>query len=97
MKSRLITIKHDGFHGTHSVTLRVRGEPGEWYTLTDSQTRKLQYIACGMDDCRCGETLLRTCDIAGSDNLTGAPIYRLQVPDIEEDTLEVSGNYPQGN
>ena len=91
--TRIIKIEHDGYHGHHSATLRVCGEPGAWYTLTDRQAHKLRDIACGMDDCRCGETLLSACEICGSDNLSGMPIYRIQIPEVGED-IEVSGNYP---
>ena len=88
-----IKIKYHGFHGLTRAVVRLPGnpQPGELVRLSRSQVRRLARAACGMADCRCGESLLAACELRMRQDYT--QYYAIQVPPTG--TLEVWGNYPQ--
>jgi hypothetical protein len=86
-----ITIKHNGFHGRTSRTIRVAGKPGDTVELTPSQVRRLRGAACGCSACTCGESMLSACDPESRCGYD--PQYIIKIP--ASGVVEVDGNYPQ--
>jgi hypothetical protein len=87
-----ITINHNGFHGRTSRTIDVLGNRGERVELSRSQIKKLARAACGMDDCKCGESMMIACEIDEPWKPDGAVF--ITIPDSET-PIDVVGNYPQ--
>jgi hypothetical protein len=87
-----ITINHNGFHGCTICTLNLAGKPGERIELTCSQIKKLSRAACGMSDCKCGESLLAACEELGP--WEDAPREFIRIP-ASGNEINVRGNYPQ--
>jgi hypothetical protein len=86
-----LKIKHNGFHGLTSASIVVDGNPGDLVLLTQSQINKLKHKSCGMEDCRCGESLLAACEIP--EPWSVEPSVFIQIPDSGAE-IEVRGNYP---
>ncbi len=84
-----ITIRHNGFHGITTKTIRVWGKPGDTAILSPAQIKKLDRAACGMSDCRCGETMLK----ALSDWGFAQEPCKIEIPKGGE--IKIRGNYPQ--
>lgn len=91
MKTKL-TITHNGFHGYTTRSIVVDGNPGQRVELSQAQIKKLSRAACGMSDCKCGETMLKACEQPEPWN-PEAPVY-LTIPETGTE-IEVNGNYPQ--
>jgi hypothetical protein len=91
MKTKL-TIIHNGFHGYTSASILVEGNPGDRIPLSFSQIKKLKRKACGIGDCKCGESLLAACEIPEPWN-SESPVY-LHIPDTTTE-IQIRGNYPQ--
>jgi hypothetical protein len=91
MKTK-ISITHNGFHGYTTRSLTVIGNPGDRVELSPAQIKKLSRAACGMSDCRCGESMLAACEQPEPWN-PEAPVY-LTIPETGTE-IEVSGNYPR--
>lgn len=92
MKTKL-TITHNGFHGYTIESIVLPGNPGDKVELSRSQIKKLARAACGMSDCRCGESILNSDIFEDSKPWErNSPIF-ITIP-IESE-IEISGNYPQ--
>ena len=85
-----LTITHDGFHGETSCTILVCGQPGETVVLSAGQIKKLSRAACGMSDCRCGETMLKALSDYG---VSQEPCLFVIPEDGNE--IQLRGSYPQ--
>ena len=82
----MVRIEHNGFHGFSYATLRLPGKAGDVVTLSPSQARKLRTAACGMDDCKCGESMIGAC----LEDHPDKPL-RLKIP--ETGVIELVGRY----
>lgn len=91
MKTKL-TINYNGFHGYTSCSIVVDGNPGDRVQLSTSQVKKLKRKACGMSDCRCGESMLKACEQPEPWN-PESPVF-LSIPEAGTE-INVRGNYPQ--
>ncbi len=91
MKTKL-TITHNGFHGYISCSIIVSGNPGDRVELSPAQIKKLSRAACGMSDCRCGESMIAACYRPEPWNPEGRTF--LTIPETGTE-IEVSGNYHQ--
>lgn len=87
-----LTITHNGFHGYTSSTLVLNGKPGEQIQLSSSQVRKLKRAACGMSDCKCGESLLDACYVP--EPWKDSPAVFIDIPESGNE-IKIKGNYPQ--
>ena len=87
MKTKL-TINHNGFHGYTARSIIVSGNPGDRVELSPAQIKKLSRAACGMSDCRCGESLIPFQPEPWTDRAF------ITIPS-DGTEIEVSGNYPQ--
>lgn len=83
----ILTINHNGFHGTNSVAIRVDANRGKKYKLTDTQQAKLSRVVCGLASCSCGEGALNDPEDGGN--------MRIFVP-REGNEIDIRGQYPQG-
>lgn len=87
-----VTITHNGFHGLNARTINVEGQRGDVVELTESQVKRLKNVACGMSDCRCGESMLAACE--DEPRMSFAPRFFIRIPANGAD-INVTGNYPQ--
>jgi len=86
-----LTINHNGFHGFTRRSIVVSGKPGDRVQLSPSQVKRLARVACGMNDCCCGESLLDACIWEHLD--FEDPVY-LDIPATGTE-IKVRGHYPQ--
>jgi hypothetical protein len=84
-------ITHNGFHGFTSTALVIDGKPGEQVQLSASQAKKLGRAACGMTDCKCGESILNGreffCDHTKD-------VFFITLPE-SGNQISIKGNYAQ--
>lgn len=87
-----ITIKHNGFHGWSIRAINVKGQPGDVVELTESQVNRLKNAACGVSDCRCGESMLAVCE--EGPRISFEPRFFIRIP-ADGAEIRIAGNYPQ--
>ena len=85
-----IKINHNGFHGYTHLTINLKGKAGDVVELTKIQRKRLGDAACGIRECRCGETLLRAC--LDFPNYPGDPLH-IKIPTSGE--IDLEGYYPR--
>lgn len=51
------TITHTGFHGTHTLRIRPLKIVGEYGAVSEATRDRLNNEVCGINGCRCGETV----------------------------------------
>ena len=90
MKTK-VTISHDGFHGQTQRSITVEGKPGDVVQLSPSQVKKLERAACGINGCKCGESLLHLLDRAEPWNPSGPVTLKIPASKL----IEGKGYYAQ--
>lgn len=86
-----VIITHNGFHGTSTLRLNLKGQPGDTVELSTAQVERLNSEPCGMDECSCGESMID----ATNEGFYGQPDDKFTITIPQGGTIGRTGNYPQ--
>lgn len=66
MAHKILTLRHEGYHGTTTVCVRPLDEAGQ--CISQRTARRIHRAVCGIPDCTCGWDRAFAEPVGGRDN-----------------------------